>query len=81
MAELLLYSRPGCHLCEVMRAELAPLLAGREVRLRLVNIDDDPVLKRRYGHDIPVLTDGDTELCRHFLDKEAVTEWLARRPG
>lgn len=78
MAELILYSRRGCGLCEELLRELLPLLADEDVRVRVVDIDEDRELKRRYGLDIPVLTDGDLEICRHRLDREALDEWLAR---
>lgn len=78
MAELILYSRRECGLCEVLLRELLPLLADEDVRVRVVDIDEDRELKRRYGLDIPVLTDGEEEICRHRLDREALEDWLAR---
>lgn len=76
MIELVLYSRPDCHLCDVMIQELAPLLPGR-AELRVVDISDSTELKRRYGLDIPVLQAGDDELCRHRLDRERVERYLS----
>jgi hypothetical protein len=49
--ELVLYSRPDCHLCDVA----ADLLRGLGREWRSVDIDSDPVLVRRYGIRIPVL--------------------------
>ena len=50
-----LYSRPGCHLCEELRA-LCDRLGG-EFPLRLIelNVDADPALAARYGAEVPVL--------------------------
>ena len=76
MKTLLLYSRPGCHLCEELEAELAPLIEGRAV-VEIVDISDDPGLERRYGLRIPVLADGARELSEYPLDRDAVQRHLA----
>ena len=39
-----------------------------------------PVLKTRYGWDVPLLFDGDTEICRHQLNLPALQEWLRPHP-
>ncbi|MBN1238444.1 MAG: glutaredoxin family protein [Gammaproteobacteria bacterium] len=77
MKTLSLYSRPGCHLCEELEAELAPLIAGRAA-VEIVDISDDPGLERRYGLRIPVLTDGDEELSEYPLDRDNVLRHLAK---
>jgi hypothetical protein len=71
-----LYSRPGCHLCDVMKAELEE-----------VDIDRDDDLRRRFGHSIPVLEIGGrvafkgrltaSELERKF--ERLAGEWDAAR--
>ena len=77
MTRLTLYHRPGCHLCDDMLDELEELCRGRAVSIELVNIDGDPDLSKRFGLDIPVLTAGDHEICRHRLDSGAVMAALA----
>lgn len=52
---LVLYTRPGCHLCEEMKAEIARVQTSRAFALREVNIDGDPALVERFGLSIPVL--------------------------
>ena len=75
MRELVLYSRPGCHLCDDMHAELRAMLPA-DCRVRVVNIDDDPALRDRFGLRIPVLAmDGDV-LCEARLDADAVQDAL-----
>ena len=75
MAPLILYSRPECHLCEEMSAELEPLLRGRAT-LQIVDVDQSPALVRRYGLRIPVLVAGDTELSAYPLDRDRVGRYL-----
>jgi glutaredoxin len=50
-----LFTRPGCHLCEEMKAALLDAARGLEIRLREVDISESPDLEARYGSDIPVL--------------------------
>ena len=66
--DITLYSRPGCHLCEEAKAAIAPLLRELGVVLREVNIDEDAILKERYGSDIPVLFIGAHKAAKHHVD-------------
>ncbi|MBW8457281.1 MAG: glutaredoxin family protein [Thiobacillus sp.] len=77
---LTLYTRAGCPLCEEMAAQVGALIAGTGHRLTPVDVDVDPLLKTRYGWDVPLLFDGATEICRHELNLHALQEWLRRRP-
>ena len=52
---LRMLSRPGCHLCEEMRAQVDALLSDRETAWEVVDVDSDPKLSSRYGESIPVL--------------------------
>ena len=47
---LILYTRPGCHLCD----QAAAMLEELGFDWRPVNIADDPDLERQYGLQIPV---------------------------
>jgi Glutaredoxin-like domain (DUF836) len=76
VATLTLYSRPECHLCDLLTEELAPLV-GNRVRLEVIDIGTDPGLERRYGLRIPVLVAGDIELSGYPLDHERVGRYLA----
>jgi hypothetical protein len=73
---LVLYSRPGCHLCDDLATELEPHIRGRAA-VRVVNIDDDLELKKRYALRIPVLAAGERELSGYPLDAGAVEAFLA----
>jgi glutaredoxin len=52
---LVLYTRPGCHLCEEMKAEISRARLGGSCTLEEVDIDSDPALVQRHGRSIPVL--------------------------
>ncbi|HEV1992858.1 MAG TPA: glutaredoxin family protein [Candidatus Acidoferrum sp.] len=68
--DVTLYTRPGCHLCDEAKSAIAPLLRELSAALREVNIDDDPVLKERYGWDIPVIFIGQKKAAKHSVDLE-----------
>ncbi len=68
-AVLTLVSRRDCLLCDEMLAELRAL--GQTEKLppiELRDVDEDPVLQRRYGLHVPVLLLEGTVVCRHRLD-------------
>jgi glutaredoxin len=68
--EVTLYTRPGCHLCEEAKAAMAPLLREFGATLREVNIDEDTVLRERYGWDVPVIFLGARKVAKHRVDLE-----------
>ena len=76
--ELTVYSRTYCHLCDEMITGLQTLQARFPFTLRIVDVDSDDALETRYGEDVPVVTHGPTELCRHRLDVSRVTDYLAK---
>jgi hypothetical protein len=63
-----------------MAAEVEALIAESGHRLAAVDVDADPSLKARYGWDVPLLFDGDIEICRHQLNLPAFREWLRLNP-
>ncbi|AJK45525.1 glutaredoxin family protein [Burkholderia plantarii] len=76
---LTLYGRGWCHLCDEMRAALAPLATEFGVAVDYLDIDADPALVARYDEDVPVLLLDGVELCRHRLDPRCVRTALERR--
>ena len=74
--EATLYSRPGCHLCEEAKAAIAPLLREFGATLREVNIDEDAVLRDRYGWDVPVIFLGARKVAKHRIDVEQLRRQL-----
>jgi glutaredoxin len=72
------YSRHGCHLCEVAEATLVTLKIELNFNLEIKFIDNDPELEKLYGHEVPVIhIDGehhdfykvDSERFRSCLEK------------
>ena len=60
-----LYSTVGCHLCDLAKAIIWPLLVEHQFRLVEIEIADDDDLIARYGVRIPVLG---SPLCERELN-------------
>ena len=77
-AGLTLLSRPGCELCEAFEETMRAALGTRCPPLAVVDIDERPDLRIRYGRLIPVLLDAEGRLvCQTEFDAGAVEAWLA----
>jgi glutaredoxin len=68
--DVTLYTRPGCHLCEEAKAAILPLLSEFGAALHEVNVDDDPILRERYGWDVPVIFLGARKAAKHRVNLE-----------
>jgi hypothetical protein len=87
MAELVLYTRSGCCLCEGLEERLRALAPPPP--LRLIDVDADPALHARYDLLVPVLAlveeggggGGSRELPRvpPRLAGERLRDWLQRQ--
>jgi predicted thioredoxin/glutaredoxin len=73
-----LVSRADCHLCEVMLEELRAFLGAGAPPIRVVDVDQDADLKRRFGHQVPVLLLDGEVVCHGRFDA-AEAERLSRR--
>jgi glutaredoxin len=77
-AHVILYTRPGCHLCqEAKREMLAADCADRYV-LEEVNIETDPALKERYGLEIPVILINNVKAFKYRLTADQFRRRLDR---
>lgn len=64
---VVLYSKPGCHLCDVARPVVTRVSEELGVGWREVDISGDDALMRRFGEKIPVvLVDGQRHAYWHI---------------
>ena len=68
LRKLTLLSRTYCHLCEDMQTALKALQGGLSFSLDVIDVDAHPELEAKYSELVPVLLDGDLEICHYFLD-------------
>ena len=77
---LTVLSRSYCHLCDDMIAALQEM-QGRSPQLfdvDVVDVDQHPALETQWGEKVPVLLDGDTEICHYFLAPDQLALHLAQ---
>lgn len=73
MADLVVYSRPGCHLCEEAFAQIVALHEeGYRFDLHEIDIESNDLLLRRYLERIPVVEVDGVEVSELVLDLAAV---------
>lgn len=65
---VIIYSRPGCHLCDEAKAAIMSAGCSDQFTLEEVNIDSEQELLRKYKHDIPVIAIDGAETFIHRVD-------------
>jgi glutaredoxin len=75
---VVIYSRPGCHLCDEAKQIIAAAGHVDEYTLDEINIESNPELFKRYQHDIPVITIDGIETFKHRLTVEQFQSAIAR---
>ena len=72
MANVVLYSRPGCHLCDVAREAIAEVRAVHPFTLDEVSIEGDDALELAYGIRIPVVVVDGEEAFEIEVDRDGL---------
>jgi len=81
MADVTLYGKPGCHLCEDARAVVERVRARHPFDLVEVDVSLEPTLYREYGERIPVLVLNGVELFEFHVEEEILLQQLGRVDG
>ena len=79
---LTLYSRPGCHLCDDMKAVVQRVMQSsppNRISIEEVDISTDPDLESRYGVEIPVLLVNGTKAAKCRVTEDQLRRILAGR--
>ena len=75
---LTVYFRAQCHLCDELFADLAPWRERYGFSVTSVDVDTSADLQARFSNRVPVLAEGDLEICYYFLDEDALLTHLER---
>jgi glutaredoxin len=69
--DVVLYTRKGCHLCEVVRQSLESLSHRASFTWREIDIDNDEELRKKYNDEVPVVfIDGRKAFKYHMNEAE-----------
>lgn len=79
MPTIQVFSRRGCHLCELLIEELLPLIRGR-MQLEICDIDTRDEWRHEYNARVPVLKYDGAFICQYHLDREALAGILSKNP-
>ena len=80
---VVLYGRPGCHLCDEVEAILLALQPRLNFAISLVNIEADDDLHRRFMFEIPVVEVHGQVVARAPISRAALESVLQEslQPG
>ena len=65
---VIIYSRPGCHLCDDAKAAIMSAGCSDQFTLEEINIESDEALLSKYKYDIPVIVIDGVETFIHRVD-------------
>jgi len=79
MIALTLYSRPGCHLCDDMKAvvERVARTWTPVPTIEIIDISSDPELEALYGLEIPVLLVNGKKAAKYRVTEDGLRRMLS----
>jgi glutaredoxin len=80
MTEVVLFTKPGCCLCDTVKAQLGKLRAVQPFELREVNILEDGAAYAKYHEEIPVVFINGRKAFKYHLDEKAFMRRLQAPP-
>lgn len=79
MHDVVVYSRKGCHLCEVVKEMLARVEGQADFCWREVDIDDDEELRQKYDVEVPVVFIDGRKAFKYHMEEREFLRVLRRR--
>jgi glutaredoxin len=73
-----IYSRPACHLCDEAKHVIERVQRRFGFAIRVINIESDPELEKKYGEQIPVVFINGNKAFKYHVD-EAELESKVKR--
>ena len=76
--QVVLYSRKGCHLCEVVKESLTKLSRRGGFTWREVDVDADGELRRKFNDEVPVVFIDGRKAFKYRMDEKEFLRRLAQ---
>jgi glutaredoxin len=67
--EVIVYSRKGCHLCEIVKESLVKLQRQGGYIWREVDVDSDELLRRQFTDEVPVVFINGRKAFKYHMDE------------
>lgn len=67
--DVVLYSRKGCHLCEIVKESLDKLSRQTAFRWREIDVNSDTELRRRFSDEVPVVFINGRKAFKYRMDE------------
>ena len=68
--EVIVYSRKGCHLCEIVKESLTKLHKRGGFHWREIDVDSDVELRRLYNDEVPVVFINGRKAFKYRMDEQ-----------
>jgi glutaredoxin len=75
--QVVIYSRKGCHLCEVVKESLTKLSRRGGFTWQEVDVDSDNELRRQFNDDVPVVFIDGRKAFKYRMDEREFLRKLA----
>ena len=75
--EVVVYSRKGCHLCEIIKETLAKLHRRGGFTWHEVDVDSDEQLRRQFTDEVPVVFIDGHKAFKYRMDEREFLRKLA----
>ena len=79
MHDVVVYSRRGCHLCDIVKQTLIQVQGDADFQWREVDIDADPELRLKYNDEVPVVFIDGRKAFKYRMDGRQFLRALAGR--
>ncbi|HKW68881.1 MAG TPA: glutaredoxin family protein [Terriglobales bacterium] len=76
--EVVLYSRRGCHLCEIVKESLSKLARQAQFSWQEVDVDSDDSLRRQFTDEVPVVFINGKKAFKYRMDERDFLRKLSR---
>jgi glutaredoxin len=77
LREVIVYSRRGCHLCEIVKEKLIKLERRGGFRWREVDVETDDSLRRQFTDEVPVVFIDGRKAFKYRMDEQEFLKKLA----
>jgi len=75
--EVILYSRKGCHLCEIVKESLVKLEKHATFTWREIDVDSNPDIRRLYTDEVPVVFINGRKAFKYRMNEQEFLRKLA----